>query len=217
MKNKEIIAKVSLFVKKNLEKAEGGHDWIHIERVLMNAKKILKKEKADKLVVMLALLFHDIADPKFHQGDETKGPKIAGAFLREMEIPPERIKKIEDIIQNISYKGGHHIKKDLSPELKVARDADRLDAIGAIGIARAFSYGGFKGRKLYDPSVKPEEYQSAEEYRNSNAPTLNHFDEKLLRLKDNMHTRTGKKIALKRHDFILRFLKQFRKEIKGKA
>ena len=217
MKKKEIIRKSTLFVKKQLQQAEGGHDWLHIERVMNTAEKILKKEKADKLVVMLGLLFHDVADPKFHSGDKMKGPKITSAFLKELELAPDTINRVVDITSNISYNGGFDKKEKLSRELMVARDADRLDAIGAVGIARAFNYGGYAGRKMYDPAIKPEKYSSEQEYRNNKAPTLNHFYEKLLNLKDGMYTKTGKKIARKRHDYMEDFISRFKKEIKGKA
>ena len=215
-KKKKIIEATERFGRKCLEKAEGGHDWNHVERVLANAKKILKKEEANKLVVTLGILLHDIADPKFHQGDEQKGPSMAYAFLKETELPENKILEVIDIIKNISFKGGFNKKDDISLELMVARDADRLDAIGAIGIARAFNYGGYKGRPMFVPGEEPQSYDNAEDYRNSHSSTINHFYEKLLLLKDGMHTDTGKKIAKKRHDFMKKYLKEFLNEASGK-
>lgn len=215
MKKKDLRAKAERFAKNMLRDAEGGHDWNHIERVVENAKKILKKEKANKHIVMLGILLHDIADPKFHDRDETKGPKISKAFLKEVNVKPGTIKKVMEIVNGISYKGGFNKNKDKSLELQVAQDADRLDAIGAIGIARAFNYGGFSGRKIYDPTQSPKDYQNVEEYRKSDSSTINHFYEKLLKLKDKMNTKTGRKLAKKRHDFMVVFLEQFLKEVMG--
>ena len=214
MKKKDLRAKTERFAKNMLRDAEGGHDWNHVERVMENAKRILKKEKADRHIVMLGILLHDIADPKFHDGDETKGPKIAKAFLKEVKAKPGTIKKVMEIVNGISYKGGFNKSKEKSLELQVAQDADRLDAIGAIGIARAFSYGGFSGRKIYVPTQTPKSYQNVAEYRKSDSSTINHFHEKLLKLKDEMNTKSGKKLAKKRHDFMAAFLEQFLKEVK---
>jgi uncharacterized protein len=203
------------FASNMLKDAEGGHDWHHVERVMENARRILKKEKADKHIVLMGIILHDIADPKFSEGDETKGVKLASAFLKETDVEKETARKIMEVVEGISFKGGFNERSGKSEELKVAQDADRLDALGAIGIARAFSFGGFKGRKIYDPEDKPRDYQDLEAYRNSNSSTINHFYEKLLKLKDMMNTRTGKKMAEKRHDFMLRYLSQFRKEFEG--
>jgi uncharacterized protein len=215
MKKKALREKAARFAKNMLRDAEGGHDWNHIARVVENANKILKKEQADKHIVILGILLHDIADPKFHDGDETKGPKISKAFLQEVNAKPGTIKKVMEIVNGISYKGGFNKNKEKSLELKVAQDADRLDAIGAVGIARAFSYGGFSGRKIYEPKQSPKEYQNVEEYRKSDSSTINHFYEKLLKLKDEMNTKTGKKLAKKRHDFMVIYLEQFLKEVKA--
>ena len=179
--NKKLILKATTsFVKNSLENAEGGHDWNHIERVLNNARLILKKEKANKLVVKLGILLHDIADPKFNDGDENKGPNMAKEFLKETELGESEIEQVEDIIRNISYKGGINKNKKNSKEVMIAQDADRLDAIGAIGIARAFNYGGYKGLRMFVPGEKPRKYKTPEEYRNSESSTINHFYEKLL-------------------------------------
>ena len=172
------------FVKKELENAEGGHDWFHIQRVFNNAKHIAEGEKADMLVVQLGALLHDIADSKFHGGDETVGPKRAKDFMESQELAPEVMEHVVKIIENISFKGGNVESNFSSPELDIVQDADRLDALGAIGIARTFNYGGFKGRALYDPEIKPDLNMTKEEYKASTAPTINHFYEKLLLLKN---------------------------------
>ena len=210
-----IIDKTIHFVKEKLENAEGGHDWFHIERVYKNSILIAKEEDCDLTVVKLGALLHDIADSKFHDGDETIGPKIARTFLESENVFEETINHVINIIENISFKGGNFENKFSSKELEIVQDADRLDAIGAIGIARTFNYGGFKNRALYDPSIAPNLNMSKEEYKNSNSPTLNHFYEKLLLLKDKMNTATGKKIALERHNYMENFLSQFYAEWEG--
>jgi uncharacterized protein len=211
----EQITKTIAFVKEQLIHAEGGHDWFHIERVYKNALLISKTERVDELIVSLGALLHDIADSKFHNGDETIGPKIAREFLFKLNVDSIVIEHVINIIENISFKGGNETQKFKSPELDVVQDADRLDAIGAIGIARCFNYGGFKNRQLYNPDIQPNLNMSIEEYKSSKAPTINHFYEKLLLLKDKMNTKTGKKIALERHLYMETFLKQFYKEWNG--
>ena len=213
----QIINNTILFVKNQLTHAEGGHDWFHIERVYKNALLIAEEEECDLTVVKLAALLHDIADSKFNNGDESIGPKIAREFLESQNISEEIISHVIAIIENISFKGGNFEKKFNSKELEIVQDADRLDAIGAIGIARTFNYGGFKNRPLYNPNIQPNLNMSKEEYKNSESPTLNHFYEKLLLLKDKMNTETGKKIAQKRHDFMVTFLSQFYAEWDGEA
>jgi uncharacterized protein len=210
-----LIDNTILFVKQQLENAEGGHDWFHIERVYKNALLIAEGEDCDLTVVKLGALLHDIADSKFHSGDETIGPKIAREFLESQNVKEEIILHVIAIIENISFKGGNFEKKFNSKELAIVQDADRLDAIGAIGIARTFNYGGFKNRPLYNPNIQPNMSMNKEEYKNSESPTLNHFYEKLLLLKDKMNTETGKKIAKKRHDFMVHFLAQFYAEWDG--
>lgn len=211
----QIINNTILFVKNQLAHAEGGHDWFHIERVYKNALLIAEEEECDVTVVKLAALLHDIADSKFHNGDESVGPKTARTFLESQNVSEGIISHVIDIIENISFKGGNFEKKFNSKELEIVQDADRLDAIGAIGIARTFNYGGFKNRPLYNPHIQPNLNMSKEEYKNSESPTLNHFYEKLLLLKDKMNTETGKKIAQKRHDFMVTFLSQFYAEWDG--
>lgn len=211
-----IIDQTILFVKETLSGAEAGHDWFHIERVFRNAKHLNETEKGDELVVALAALLHDIADSKFNNGDEEIGPRIAGEFLNSLELDPAIVTHVQQIIKNLSYKASLGAINFQSRELDIVQDADRLDAIGAIGIARAFTYGGYKNRVLYDPEIAPNLHMSKEEYKNSSTPTLNHFYEKLLKLKELMKTESGKKIAAERHDFMLLYLDHFYKEWQGK-
>ena len=216
MNKEQIILNTIDFVKETLEGAEGGHDWFHIERVYKNALLISENEKVDRFTVQLGALLHDIADAKFYNGDESIGPKKAREFLKKQHVDKDIIIHIENIILFISYKSSLDTsKKFTSPELDVIQDADRLDAIGAIGIARCFNYGGFKNRSLYDPEIRPNLQMTKEEYKNSTAPSINHFYEKLLLLKDNMNTKTGKIIAQKRHSFMDEFLQQFLDEWDG--
>ncbi len=212
MDQQQIIINTEAFVKKTLQNAEGGHDWFHIERVFKNAKKIASSEEVDGFIVALGALLHDIADSKFHQGDETIGPRMAREFLEQQQVQEEVILHVENIIKHISFKGGNEAQKFQSPELDVVQDADRLDALGAIGIARTFNYGGHKGRPIYDPDIKPNLNMSKEEYKRSSAPTVNHFYEKLFLLKDRMNTKTGKRLAKERHQFMELFMAQFYKE-----
>ena len=216
MNKKKVIQNTIRFVKKTLEGSEGSHDWFHINRVYKNALLIAKNEKVDLFVVQLGALLHDIADAKFYDGDESIGPKKARDFLESQQVEETVISHIENIILFISYKSSFdHNRSFSSPELNVIQDADRLDAIGAIGIARCFNYGGFKNRSLYDPEIRPNLQMTKEEYKNSTAPSINHFYEKLLLLKDNMNTKTGKIIAQKRHSFMDEFLQQFLDEWEG--
>lgn len=216
MNTDQYIDKTIAFVKQQLAGAEGGHDWFHILRVYNNALQISSSENVDTLVVALGALLHDIADSKFHGGDETIGPKVAREFLFKLNVDSAVIEHVIKIIENVSFKGGKEKQEFRSPELNVVQDADRLDAIGAIGIARAFSYGGFKDRGLYDPEIKPDLNMTKAEYKSSTAPTINHFYEKLLLLKDRMNTKTGQRIATERHLYMEGFLKQFYAEWDGK-
>lgn len=210
-----LIEKTKAFVKQQLQGAEGGHDWFHIERVYNNALLIAKGEKCDPAVVQLGALLHDIADSKFHDGDETVGPETARKFLQQENVSETIIDQVVGIIENISFKGGNFDKKFSSVELDIVQDADRLDALGAIGIARTFNYGGFKNRALYDPAIQPNLNMTKEEYKASTAPTVNHFYEKLLLLKDRMNTPTGKQLAEERHRYMEDFLSQFYAEWNG--
>jgi len=203
------------FVKETLKSAEGGHDWFHTQRVFKNSLLISKSENVDLYIVSLGALLHDIADSKFHDGDESVGPQKAREFLFRINVDSVVIEHVVNIIKNISFKGGNEPQQFSSSELNVVQDADRLDALGAIGVARTFNYGGFKNHTLYDPEIPPKLDMSKEEYKNSKAPTINHFYEKLLLLKNRMHTKTGQQIAIKRHQYMEGFLKQFYAEWNG--
>lgn len=201
------------FVKETLCGAEGGHDWHHTERVWNMAKNLREQEgNGDLLIIELAALLHEISDAKFNGGDDEIGSQLAYNFLIRNGIDLERSGHIRSIIRDISYRGGFPQERINSIEFQIVQDADRLDAMGAIGIARAFNYGGFKNRPIYDPSIPLKEYEDSGAYHRSEAPTINHFYEKLLRLKELMNTRSGKKIAGKRHEFMLEFLEQFYSE-----
>jgi uncharacterized protein len=215
MNQQEIIANTVTYVKSVLADTEGGHDWWHIERVWKAAKGIAVEENVDAFIVELAALLHDIADSKFFDGDEEIGPYRAGEFLRTQNVSEEVILHVQEIIRNMSFKASLGSLSYHSKELEVVQDADRLDAIGAIGIARAFSFGGFKGREFYNPEIKPKLNMSKEEYKKSTAPTVNHFYEKLLLLKDKMNTTTGKRLAEGRHEFMKQYLDQFFAEWEG--
>jgi len=212
----EIISKTVEFVKQSLNHAEGGHDWWHAYRVWKMAVRIAKEEKADLFTVQLGALLHDIADAKFHDGNEELGPEIAADFLSSLEVEQSVIDHVVAIIQNISFKNSFEENGFASLEIDIIGDADRLDAIGAIGIARTFNYGGHKGFALYDPDIPPQKYQNKEDYKNSNAPTVNHFYEKLFLLKGRMKTATGKKLAEQRHRFMEKYLERFFEEWEGK-
>ena len=219
MKGEALIRRCAEFVQRTLKNAEGGHDWFHIQRVFNTSKMILQEEMAaDSTVVKLAALSHDIADPKFHQGDESIGPAMAQRFLEEEGVKRELIDRVVEIVKGMSYRNSLDKipRKNPSLEFQIVQDADRLDAMGAIGIARAFSYGGHKNRALYDPNVPYKKGMTKEEYKNSGAPTINHFHEKLLLLKDGMHTKVAKRMALERHAFMLEFLERFHSEWEGK-
>ncbi len=209
------IALTKEFVKLHLADAEGGHDWWHIYRVWQLAKRIAKTEDVDLFVVELTSLLHDIADPKFYDGDEEVGPRVAEEFLHEQNIDKSTIDHVINIIRNMSFKSSLGEVKFQSPEMFVVQDADRLDAIGAVGIARAFNFGGFKNRPIYNPKIKPQLNMGKEEYKKSLSPTINHFYEKLLLLKDKMNTSTGKQLAKERHQYMEGFLDRFFAEWEG--
>ncbi|GEM55082.1 phosphohydrolase [Flavobacterium branchiophilum] len=212
MTTTKLINNTIQYVQKELYNAESGHDWFHVARVYQNALLIAQNETCNLLVVSLAALLHDIADSKFYGGNETIAPQKARYFLENQQVEPTVIEQVVLIIINISFKGGHQESTYHSIELQIVQDADRLDALGAIGIARTFNYGGFKNRMIYDPSIKPEIGMSKEAYKNSTAPTINHFYEKLLLLKDQMNTAKGKELATERHRFMEMYLEQFYKE-----
>lgn len=211
-----VIPKTEDFVKTTLANAEGGHDWWHIQRVWKLARHIAETEPGDLFVIELGALLHDIADPKFNHGDEEAGPRKASDFLNKLEVTPKVVSHVENIIRHVSFKGGNHQPQFHSPELAIVQDADRLDAMGAIGIARTFNYGGFKNREIYNPDIPPNPEMTREAYKKSTSPTINHFYEKLLLLKDRMNTPTGRALAEHRHRFMEQFLDEFFEEWKGK-
>ncbi len=210
--SQNLIQTTIAFVKEKLEGAEAGHDWFHIERVWKLSKKIADSETCNLQVVELAALLHDIADPKFHDGDETLALKISNEFLQSQNVSADIIEQVLFIIKNISFKNREEAPEILPIELQIVQDADRIDAIGAIGIARTFNYGGFKNNLMYHPDIQPALNMTKEEYKKSKGTTINHFYEKLLLLKDMMNTETGKKLAEERHDFMVKFLDQFARE-----
>ncbi len=211
------LKKTKKFVKSQLADAEGGHDWWHIYRVLKLSQRIAEKEAVNLFVVELAALLHDIADPKFYDGDEEIGPRMAKGFLQKQNVDDPVIDHVINIIKNMSFKNSLGAANFSSPEMDVVQDADRLDAIGAIGIARAFNFGGFKTRLLYDPEIRPELDMSKEKYKESLSPTINHFYEKLLLIKGKMNTSAGQQMAEERHTFMEDFLGRFLSEWEGEA
>ncbi len=215
MNKPHIIERTVQYVRQLLEGEGSGHDWWHVYRVWRNAVFIAEKEKADLFVVELAALLHDIADWKFHDGDDSKGPRAASEWLLKLNVEEPIIQHVSGIIRDMSFKGAGVDSMMKSPEGKVVQDADRLDAIGAIGIARTFAYGGSTGREMYNPEIPPEKHESFEHYKNSKGPTVNHFYEKLLLLKDRMNTGTAKRLAQERHEYMEKFLEQFFREWNG--
>jgi uncharacterized protein len=219
MTKKQIINKTEKYIKNLLSGETTGHDYFHIERVVKNAKNVARYEGGDLFIIEMAALLHDIADWKFHQDDENISQNKIKEWLLSLKVSEKETQNIFDIVKHISYKGGTNKVRMNSIEGKIVQDADRLDALGAIGIARAFAYGGYSGREIYNPSVKAREYKSFNQFKNSlyKNTSINHFYEKLLLLKDKMNTKTGKKMAIKRHNFIKKYLKQFFYEWKGQA
>lgn len=215
MNKKQIIKNTEKFVKDKMSGEGSGHDWWHIYRVWRNAVHIGKEEKADMFIVELGALLHDIADFKFHNGDDTAGARVSKVWLEKQGVDEEIIKHVCNIVKGVSFKGAK-VKSELkTKEGMVVQDADRLDALGAIGIARVFAYGGSKGREIYNPEIKVVKHKSFEEYKNANSTSINHFSEKLLLLKDLMNTKSGKKMAVKRHKFLKQYLDRFLKEWNG--
>ncbi len=214
-KKLEILAQTASYVRSRLQGEGTGHDWFHVERVRKTAAAIAQKEKADAFIVELAALLHDIADFKFHGGDETIGPRMSRDWLGKLDVPEDVISHVCEIVKDISYKGAGTPTPMRTLEGKTVQDADRLDALGAVGIARTFAYGGAKNREIYNPDIPPENHETFEQYKNSTGHTINHFYEKLLLLKDLMNTATGKKIAAQRHTFMEQFLHRFFKEWNG--
>jgi len=215
MEKKLIVNQTADFMKSELTGEGSGHDWWHVYRVWKNAVQIAKHEEVDLYVVELAALLHDIADWKFNDGNEDIGPQLAREWLESLNVEETEISKVCEIIQDISFKGSGVITKMTTIEGMIVQDADRLDAMGAIGIGRAFAYGGSKGREMYNPELKPEKHDSFEQYKKSQGSSINHFYEKLLLLKELMNTNTAKKIAEKRHTVMLDFLDEFFHEWEG--
>lgn len=213
--NNNVIQSTIDFAKNELAKYESGHDWYHTFRVWSVAKKIAEHEKADLFVVELSALLHDIADAKFHNGNEEIGSIVASKFLKSQNVSSEIIEKVVYIIRNISFKSEGIEKSKKTIEFQIVQDADRLDAIGAIGIARAFAFGGFKNHKIFDPEIPPALSMTKAEYKNHNSTSINHFYEKLLKLKDLMNTEAGRALALKRHKFLEKYLEHFFEEWNG--
>jgi uncharacterized protein len=215
MNEKMVIDKTKDFVRAKLEGEGSGHDWWHIVRVYNTAKYIGEKENADLFIVELAALLHDIADWKFHKDNVNLGSEITEQWLKSLEVPEDKIQQVTQIIKTLSFKGGTVDSTQHSIEGKVVQDADRLDAIGAIGIARTFAYGGFINREMYNPEKKPQSYNNFEEYKNAEDTTINHFYEKLLLLKDLMNTEAAKNMAVERHEYMENFLNEFYSEWEG--
>jgi uncharacterized protein len=216
MPNKLIIKNIAKEVQSKLSGESSGHDWWHVYRVWQMAKTIAKTEKANIFIVELAALLHDISDWKFNKGDDTVGPRLARQILKKYKVNEASIEHICEIMLNMSYKGAKVATPMNSIEGKVVQDADRLDAIGAIGIARTFAYGGHANLSMHEPGRKVMMHKTKEEYFNNPGSTINHFYEKLLLLKDRMNTKTAKRIALSRHKFMIQYLERFYKEWDGK-
>lgn len=215
-RRKELISKTAAYAEKTLGREATGHDWLHVKRVWLNARALARGTGADMLVVELAALLHDIADWKFHGGDAAAGPRKAAAWLKKLGVDAGTAAAVVHIVANLSFKGAKVKNRINTLEGGIVQDADRLDAIGAIGVARAFAYGGAKGREIYNPDVKPVLHASAAAYSEGAGPTLNHFHEKLLLLKDRMNTRRGRQAAAARHRFMVSFLRQFGAEVSGR-
>jgi uncharacterized protein len=218
MTDAEIITKTRAYARETLRGETNAHDWWHVYRVEKLAVKLAREEKdADMFIVQLGALLHDIADWKFHNGDTEIGPRKTREFLSGLGVDPEVVARVEYIVRHISFRGGtnKHVMETI--EGKLVQDADRLDALGAIGIARTFAFGGSAGREMYDPENKPRDFKSFEEYKNGvqGNTTINHFYEKLLLLKDRMNTESGRRFAQRRHDYTVQFLDEFHAECEG--
>jgi uncharacterized protein len=217
MDKAKIIEQTRVFLEEKFNDESSGHDYWHMYRVWQLAKRIAESEKGvDLFTLELAALLHDVADWKFHDGDEEAGPRAAREWLESLNVDNDVIEHIEDIIRNVSFKGANVETKLKTIEGQIVHDADKLDAIGAIGIGRTFAYGGSKGRPMHDPNTAAVQHDTFEAYKNSNSPTINHFYEKLLLLKDRMFTKTGKELAQHRHKVMKEFLDEFLAEWDGK-
>lgn len=216
MTNQHIINKTKDYVEQKFKDEGSGHDWWHMYRVWKLAKHIAASEPGvNTFIVEISALLHDIADWKFHDGDMEAGPKAAREWLASLAVEEDVILRVEDIIRNVSFKGADVRQNMNSKDGQIVSDADKLDAIGAIGIARTFAYGGSHDTPVYDPSIKPTQHSSFEDYKNSKSHTINHFYEKLLLLKDKLYTKTARKIAEHRHQFMEQYLNEFYKEWEG--
>lgn len=216
MDEEAVLKQTEEYIKNKLAGEGSGHDWWHVYRVLKNAAHIGRQEDADLFVVQLAALLHDVSDWKFNEGDDDVGPRLAREWLEKMQIEERIISHVCEIIKGMSFKGAGVKTQMRTKEGMVVQDADRLDAIGAIGISRTFAYGGHKGREIYNPHIRPEKHDSFEQYKNNSGPTINHFYEKLLLLKDLMNTETARKIAEERHRFMELYLDRFYSEWEGR-
>ena len=215
-----LVAATAAFIQEKFATEGSGHDWPHIRRVWQVARALAAAEAAqhpglDLEVVELAALLHDIADWKFHGGDYEAGPRAARSWLLSQQVPEATVARVEQIIREVSFKGLGTETPVSSAEAAVVQDADRLDAIGAIGVGRAFAYGGHKGRPMHDPATLPVSHHDFAQYQQSTAPTLNHFYEKLLHLKDRLHTPAARRLAEERHAFMEAFVAQFLREWEG--
>lgn len=207
-----LIEKVEDAIRDQFLKDSSGHDWYHILRVVNMARYIQSKEGGDEEIVVLAALLHDISDHKFNGGKLDEGGKVAFQLLRSFDFPEERALAVKYIVDNVSFKGANTNAEMNSLEGKIVQDADRLDAIGAIGVGRTFAYGGHKGQPMYDPTLPSKMHDSFDDYANSKGTTINHFYEKLLLLANRLNTKTGKEIGAKRHQLMERFLQDFLQE-----
>jgi len=216
MDKEKVLEQTAEYIKLRLTGSGSGHDWWHIYRVWKNAVHIAQFEQADLFIVELAALLHDIADWKFNDGNDDIGPQMAKEWLDGLDVEDTVVVHVCSIIQDISFKGAGVTTNMKTIEGMIVQDADRLDAMGAIGIGRAFAYGGSKGREMYNPDLKPEEHDSFEQYKNSRGSSINHFYEKLLLLKELMNTETARKIAEKRHTCMEEYLHEFFLEWEGK-
>jgi len=212
MNPEELVARTAAYIKEKFTGEGSGHDWWHIYRVWQNALYLARHEPADLLLVQLGALLHDVADWKFHDGDEKAGEVAARNWLESLNASDDIIAGVCQIIKEVTFKGAGVATHATSIEAKVVQDADRLDAIGAIGIARAFAYGGFKHREMYNPEEPPVQHENFAAYQKNTSHTINHFYEKLLLLRDRMQTPTGRKLAEERHDYMQNFLDQFYRE-----
>ncbi|MEA2603694.1 MAG: uncharacterized protein QOF89_4686 [Acidobacteriota bacterium] len=214
--HEEVVRRTAEHVRRTLEGEPSGHDWWHVYRVWKSSQVLAREEKADGFVVELAALLHDLSDRKLNGGDVTLGPKVAREWLAAQGVDAETVDHVGEIIADLSFKGAGVSTPMRTLEGKVVQDADRLDAIGAIGIARCFAYGGHKGRRLHDPEQRPEMHQSAESYYANQGTAINHFYEKLLLLAERMNTAAGRRIAQERHAFLEEFLERFYAEWEGR-